>query len=177
MREINPDRLRVLALDVEAELERLQQLADDIAKVQQEIERDPERAVWFYELQSLKLHNFYTGCERIFSLVASELNGGLPSSFDWHKRLLRQMTVDYGNRIPVLRQETARQLQEYLGFRHVVRNIYGFELESARVRRLLDQYPGVWNQCKTDLYQFVTWLQELAKSMEDYPSSDLTEDN
>ena len=43
--------------------------------------------------RGLKLHNFYTGCERIFQMVISKLNGAPPSGFDWHRRLLDRMGV------------------------------------------------------------------------------------
>jgi hypothetical protein len=49
----------------------MQRLERNILAVQQEIQQDPKRAKLFYELQALKLHNFYTGCERIFSLIVT----------------------------------------------------------------------------------------------------------
>jgi hypothetical protein len=165
MREIAPDELRALAADLEVELERLSKLEQEIQRVQLEIQRDPDRARLFYELQALKLHNFYTGCERIFSLIASELNGGMPSGFDWHKRLLHRMTVEYADRPPVLKVETAKQLEEFLAFRHVVRNVYGFELDVERVQRLVDRYVATWQNFDIDGRTFILWLLALAAQM------------
>jgi hypothetical protein len=54
MREMSPDELRALAADLEVELERLSQLEQEIQRVQLEIQRDPDRARLFYELQALK---------------------------------------------------------------------------------------------------------------------------
>ena len=34
------------------------------------------------------LADFYMGVERIFKIIAEELNGGTPKGEDWHKRLL-----------------------------------------------------------------------------------------
>jgi hypothetical protein len=162
---MTPDELRALAADLEVELERLSQLEQEIQRVQLEIQRDPDRARLFYELQALKLHNFYTGCERIFRLIASELNGGMPSGFDWHKRLLHRMSVAYADRPPVLKVETAQQLEEFLAFRHVVRNIYGFELDVERVQRLVDRYVATWQQFDIDVGAFIQWLLALAAQM------------
>lgn len=114
----------------------------------------------------MKLHNFYTGCERIFQLVASELNGALPSGYDWHKRLLDRMSVAREGRPVVLTAETTRRLEEYLAFRHVVRNIYGFELDPKRVEQLVANYPAVWHSFEAQVGAFVKWLCALADRLE-----------
>ena len=69
--------------------------------------------------------------------------------------------------IAVVRPETAKQLQEILGFRHVVRSLYGFELNPNRIARLIDSYPVVWAQTQKDIQQFVVWLRELAETVND----------
>jgi hypothetical protein len=162
MRESSPSEIQALAVDLELELGLMQRLEQDILAVQREIQRDPERANLFYEVQALKLHNFYTGCERIFSLIVSEFNGGKPSGFDWHQRLLQRMTVAQQERPRVISAETAQRLKEYLGFRHVVRNVYGFDLDIDRVARLIQIYPDIWHQFEREIQTFVTWLRELA---------------
>lgn len=110
MRAMSPKRLRGVADDSSTELERLQRLSEDIAFVPAEIARDPGHARLFYENLALTLHNFYTGCERIFQTVAAELNGAPPGDalseskrgFDWHRRLLERMSVAWGDRPAVL---------------------------------------------------------------------------
>jgi len=129
MQQMSSAEIRELAGDIELELQRLAHLETEIAQVRSEIQRDPDRAKLFYENLALKLHNFYTGCERIFRLVASELNGAVPSGYDWHKRLLDRMSVERNGRPVIVTRGTARRLEEYLAFRHVVRNVYGFELD------------------------------------------------
>ena len=37
------------------------------------------------------LHSFYTEIEKMFQLIARELDGTLPSSDSWHKELLLQI--------------------------------------------------------------------------------------
>lgn len=162
----NPIRLKELAADIELELNRLRQLEKDITYVRQEVENAPIHAKLFYENLTLKLQSFYTGCERIFSLVAIELNGGVPSGSDWHKRLLDRMMTERETRIAVIRPETAKRLQEMLAFRHVVRSIYGFELDSDRIARLVDAYPKAWAQTQTDVAHFNAWLVSLATNLE-----------
>lgn len=166
MRENNAGELLVIATDLELELGQMKRLEQAILAVQQEIQRDPEHAKLFYEVQALKLHNFYTGCERIFSLIVSEFNGGKPSGYDWHKRLLQRMTVAQQERPPVISTETAQRLDEYLGFRHVVRNVYAFDLDTERVARLIQTYPAVWQQFEREIQEFITWLKELAANLD-----------
>ena len=111
------------------------------------------------------LHDFYTGIEHLFERIAPELNGGLPAGPSWHRELLENMTLDLpGVRPPVLRGETVHELHEFLHFRHLFRNLYGFELEWPRLRALLEKLPGVWEDVEEDLDRFGTFLGRAAES-------------
>lgn len=165
MQSISPERLRGVAADMSAELSRLQQLAEDVAFVHAEIARDPGHARLFYENLALKLHNFYTGCERLFQTVAAELNGAPPGGFDWHRRLLERMGVAWGDRPAVLSSDSINGLREFLAFLHVVRNLYGFELDAERIERLIARYPVVWSQVEADIRRFIAWLETLADQL------------
>lgn len=158
--------LRGVAADISAELHYLQRLAEDIAFVHAQIATYPEHARLFYENLALKLHNFYTGCERIFQTTVAELNGTPPSGFDWHRRLLERMGMAWQDRPALLASETVEALREYLAFRHVVRNIYGFELDRERIEQLIRRYPEVWRQFEADCRRFITWLETLADELE-----------
>ena len=94
MKQVFANELRKLIVDIDTELARLERLAGSIQQVRLDIQRDSERATVFYESLALKLHNFHTGCERIFQLIISELNGSLPSGYDWHKRLLEGISIE-----------------------------------------------------------------------------------
>jgi len=156
--------LRELAADIEHELSRLGVLASSVADVRREIEKGSAPARFLYESLALELHNFYTGCERVFRIVASELNGSVPSEPDWHRRLLERMASSREGRPAVVSPETARRLAEYLGFRRVVRNLYGYELEPDRVRRLAESLPEVWDRTRAEILAFSAWLRRLAES-------------
>jgi hypothetical protein len=77
MKRIRASEIRELAADLLSELSKMQQLEIQIRRVQTELDQAPDRADLLYENFALKLHNFYTGCERIFQLIATELNGGI----------------------------------------------------------------------------------------------------
>nr|WP_287139080.1 hypothetical protein [Crocosphaera sp.] len=50
---------------------------------------------------ALNLHGIYTGIERIFEVIATEIDLSLPTGNKWHRDLLDQMAVS----IPDVRKE------------------------------------------------------------------------
>lgn len=165
MRQISPNEIKEIIIDIENEMGRLEELAKQVQFVQSEMAKNPEYVSIFTESLALKLHNFYTGCERIFQIIASELNGGLPSSYDWHRRLLTRMATAQDERPAILRETTVQSLTEYLSFRHVVRNIYGFELQQQRVTDLVENYYQTWQSFKQDIDEFLLWLKAIAENL------------
>lgn len=75
------------------------------------------------------------------------------------------MGSSWQGRPALLRADTVENLREYLAFRHVVRNIYGFELDAERVDRLVTRYPEVWRQVEADFQAFIAWLNALADEL------------
>ena len=167
MKKITTTEIKEIAAELKAELNRLERLQKDIERVFKEASKQKVFLDVFYESLALKLHNFYTGCERIFQIIASELNTALPSGYDWHKRLLDRMAIQREERPVVISQETKRYLEEYLAFRHVVRNIYGYELEPQRIDPLVARSTKVFAQFHAEVCQFINWLKNLASQMEE----------
>ena len=90
------------------------------------------------------LHDFYTGIEKIFENIAKEVDRRIPLGEEWHSELLHQMTLDIkGLRPPVISPNNEKILREYLGFRHLFRKRYGFELDWQKMKRLLLKIPQV----------------------------------
>lgn len=153
------ERITDLILEIKAELGQMELRCADIERVQKRKPQDGEEREIYEESLALKLSNFYTACERIFKKIAEEVNSGLPRSLDWHKRLLTRMTFEVENIRPaVISPPTAKALDDYLGFRHVVRNIYGFELDSERLNRLVMQADKVFLKFKKEVEQFLHFL-------------------
>jgi hypothetical protein len=161
-----PPEFKGIALDIELELDHLARLRAGIDRVNRLLDATPELADVFYESLGLKLHNFYTRCERVFRIVASELNGALPGEYDWHRRLLERMAVAHESRPALISGQTASGLEKYLAFRHVVRNIYGYELEAERVTELVADHEVVWRRFEAEARAFCAWLRELAEELE-----------
>jgi hypothetical protein len=105
------------------------------------------------------IHDFYNACERVFQIIAREINGLIPESERWHKKLLAQMAVEIkGIRPALISKKLAAELDEYLAFRHLFRNIYGFELESDRLDRLAEKFPSVARKFEQEIRNFVNKL-------------------
>jgi uncharacterized protein YutE (UPF0331/DUF86 family) len=76
------------------------------------------------------------------------------------------MKTEREGRPTVISNSLAMRLQEYLGFRHVVRSLYGYELDPERIDRLVNNYSTVWKQFEQEIQEFMTWLSELAANLE-----------
>jgi hypothetical protein len=116
---------------------------------------------------ALNLHSWYSGLERIFELIAVEMDGGTLGGADWHTELLRQMTLSLGKVRPaVLQAQTAQRLDEYRKFRHRIRNIYATNIDPKRLQGLMDELPGLWAQIQVELTAFRAVLEQLSHADE-----------
>lgn len=147
--------------DLTRETRRLEQLVESLVALESRLSSggDPVEAA------ALRLHSFYTGVERMLLLVSRVLNGGTPSRGEgWHRRLLERMAMPTATRPAVVQERTQRDLQEYLRFRHLVRNLYADELRSEPIQRLIKQLQPTWTLLSTDIASFQSWLTTIAAS-------------
>ena len=102
------------------------------------------------------LHQFYTGCERIFERIAVSLDGGLPGGAFSHANLLAQTARELpGIRPAVLHEALWLRLQDYLAFRHFFRHAYGYTLEWARLRPLVAGMSATYTDLQGQLTVFL----------------------
>jgi hypothetical protein len=52
-------------------------------------------------------------------------------------------------------------LDEFRRFRHLVRNVYTFNLDPQRMRPLMEQLPSLWQALRTELLAFADFLERL----------------
>lgn len=157
---IKPNSFSPLISEIKTERESLKDLVGEIEETLIEIEDDPTRL----ELRAVGsiLHDFYTGTEKIFRLIAIEVDGNLPSGENWHKRLLDRMAVEVENlRPPVIDKDLKERLAEYLRFRHLFRHIYGFELNWKKCRPLAEQLTKIYEDLQVDLDEFQHFLRKI----------------
>jgi hypothetical protein len=150
--------LRSTIAEIEKELLSIQELLDELAVVK------PQDDVVAKRAKGSILHDFYSCCERIFKKIAVELNSGYEESEKWHKGLLYRMTIPVeGIRPRVISDGLAADLDEFLAFRHLFRNIYGYELKGGRIEFLAGRLEEVAGRFREEVREFVAVLkQELA---------------
>jgi hypothetical protein len=111
---------------------------------------------------ALNLHGFYAGTERIFEDIARSIEQTVPDGPEWHQDLLLQMSAEIAAvRPPVVSRETRHCLEEYRGFRHVVRNVYTFNLRPGRLQTLTDGLQDCYQAVAGDLEAFAAFLDQL----------------
>lgn len=151
------NEIPVLVAEIKDELAKLGIVVQKLSS--QKNRTDEEEVI---ESAALRLHNFYTGCERIFKLIASEVNGSVSHELDWHKRLLTQVALDIeGIRPAVISLQTRKDLEELLRFRHVVRNIYGFELDTDRIEDLINLATSIFPRLQKEVEKFIAFLMTI----------------
>lgn len=150
-------RYAVLIGQIERELESLRQLVSQTDSLMQKVKATGDTD--YLGTIALNLHGFYSGAERIFRDIATDLDGSLPDCSDWHRRLLRQMAANVVDIRPaVLNDSTLKALNELCAFRHVVRNIYSFDLIPEKVETLAANLSEAYALLSTDLNEFTQFL-------------------
>jgi len=157
------ERYLVLAARIRQELETLEKVATRAKRALALAHKYPDDEDLYLDAVALNLHDFYTGLERVFYQIAATLDEAVPESRDWHQKLLRQMAKERPQIRPaVISEETRESLDEYLRFRHVVRNIYAFEFDSERLGRLVQGLDFVLPRIHKELQAFAQFLERLA---------------
>lgn len=150
-------RIRQELADVERVIARAERA---VAAAQQR----PEDQDLYLDSAALNLHDFYAGLERIFHHIAAMVDRSVPSGHEWHRELLRQMGVTLPQIRPqVLSAGAIKIVDEYLRFRHVVRNIYTFDFDPERIEHLAQRLRPTFEQVQTELLAFADFLDELAQ--------------
>jgi hypothetical protein len=115
---------------------------------------------------ALNLHSFYTAIESLFQDIARTVDGALPEGANWHQELLLQMSAELkGSRPAVVRRSTRESLDDYRAFRHLVRNVYSFNLRPKRLSDLVDALHPCFSDVRHDLEEFSRFLMTLEESL------------
>jgi len=151
------ERIRGELVDLEIIIGRAQ-------KSWEQAQNMPDGQDAYLDSVALNLHSFYSGLERIFELIARNVDGFFPSSNTWHHDLLIQMADDLPDVRPaVISHDTALYLDEFRRFRHLVRNIYTMNLKPDKMSGMMSVLPGFWLTLHAELDAFSDFLEELAQ--------------
>jgi len=167
MSEVNAGYYRLLALELENELQALAQLVDELAgnlKKNKTTYSHLEIAGFAHWLD-----NFYTGIEDIMLRIASHMERTVPSGEAWHKDLLNRMGMRVPSiRPPVFSRESIERLDEYRRFRHRARHIY--RPQSFDWSKMLPLVEGVgrdFPSLQQQVTLFIEFVLKLAENLEE----------
>jgi hypothetical protein len=152
--------------------ENLKHLAMRIRNELPEIEHTLKRAVggikraketgddYYLDGVALNLHSFYSGIERIFELIAVNVDDSRPEGENWHQTLLKQMAEEMTDVRPAVISDSVRLgFDEYRGFRHIVRNVYTYKFDSARIEKLTEKAGPLFARLREELQAFADFLE------------------
>ena len=111
----------------------------------------------FIELNAIGsiLHSYYNGIESIFNMIYKSSYENTLSGTMWHSDLFKDMFEKTDKHEPVLPQDLMPSLKEYLGFRHVFRHAYGYDLDWNKLEPLFSGLKENWNAVKSGFNSFL----------------------
>jgi len=101
------------------------------------------------------LQNVYTGMENILKQLLLHKDISLPITPTWHKDLLN-LSVEHN----FITKETADKMGKYLLFRHFFVHAYGFLLDEAKLKPLMNNVSGVYSEFKKEIDEYLTEIEE-----------------
>jgi len=142
------DYLKSVTMKIEEGWKRFEQTADE----------------FYIDSVALNLHGFYSGLERIFELIASVVDGNKPESKNWHKELLNLMASEVPTIRPaVISEAIYSRLNDYRGFRHIVRNVYTLKFDPEKVKKLSTEITELFSKVSAELLAFADFLDNSAR--------------
>ena len=152
-------KLAHVANRIRSELAELEEVVRRVEEGWKRAERSGDD--YYLDGVALNLHGLYSGLERMFEVIALNVDGRKPEGENWHQELLRQMSTEILEMRPAVISEFSYEaLNEYRGFRHVVRNIYTYIFDRVKMRKLVEKAPGLFNQVRDELLAFADFLEE-----------------
>jgi len=156
--------LRLAISKIEAELASLARIHAGMTGFQASKGNEPENDLDL-RLYGSFLHDFYTCVERIFREIAADIDGEVPAGETWHRALLDQMALDInGVRTKVIDPSLKTRLYEFLRFRHIFRNVYGFDLKWEKLSVLVKDYASIYSDVEASIRAFVDFLKKVDPS-------------
>jgi len=93
------------------------------------------------------LQSFYNGIEDIISMFLKRRGEKLPNDDHWHKVLLNKAL---SNEYNIIKEEKRKYLEDYMGFRHFFRHTYGYDIDTEKLKILINNANKTWEDVKKD---------------------------
>lgn len=153
---MNP-QAAILTARIDTELSELKLVVDRTLQAWDKAAKQDDD--FYLDSVALNLHAFYSGLERIFEKLASTIDRTVPSAANWHQELLTQMQTEIPSVRPAVISSLLKEtLEEYRGFRHVVRNVYAYHLKPEKLKILVDNLESTFRLASEELTVFSDFL-------------------
>lgn len=153
---MNP-QAAILTARIDTELSELKLVVDRTLQAWDKAAKQDDD--FYLDSVALNLHAFYSGLERIFEKLASTIDRTVPSAANWHQELLTQMQTEIPSVRPAVISSLLKEsLEEYRGFRHVVRNVYAYHLKPEKLKILVGNLESTFRLASEELTVFSDFL-------------------
>jgi hypothetical protein len=95
------------------------------------------------------------GFENIFKRIAQQIDGKFEKTDSWHVDLLESMIETTGKRPAILTPDVKRRLRFYLGFRHVFRSHYSYDLNWSKMKPLVLKTEDILSSVENEIQEFI----------------------
>lgn len=155
---MNPQAV-ILAARIDTELSELKLVVERTLQAWDKAAKQDDD--FYLDSVALNLHAFYSGLERIFEKLASTIDGAVPSAANWHQELLTQMQTEIPTVRPaIISSQLKEALDEYRGFRHLVRNVYTYHLKPEKLKLLVNNLENTFGLASEELTVFGDFLKK-----------------
>ena len=150
---------------IRGEVSDLDYLVQKVLRVWDDSKKSSGGQEIYMDSVALNLHGLYSGLERIFELIARQVDQIVPAGDLWHRELLKRVSQDIRDIRPsVIGPESFAFLDVLRRFRHLIRNVYSFNLLPEKIEPVISGLPDEWHKLKAELLAFSDFLEQVGKN-------------
>ena len=147
----------LLKAEIDAQIKEIEKIYYEIEDRQKGAKRNKAK------LESLgyKMHNLYCAFEDLFLIVARYFENQIKDFNQYHKELLRRISLSVeGVRPRLISEEAYQELDELRAFRHFFRHAYSYELRYEKIKISLNSARRLKDLYQKDIAQFLETVEK-----------------
>lgn len=114
---------------------------------------------------SYQFHNLYSAYEDLFKEISNTFENNISDGSGYHRNLIKRMKIAIPEIRPkILSDHSFQVLGELMGFRHVFRHAYSYNLTPEKINLLKDKIIGNREKLNSEINSFKKFLEDLFKA-------------
>jgi hypothetical protein len=154
LKKLDNGMIRETIIKIEFEISQIDKLLDETMPLLKLAQNKTPDMIETAAL-GLFLHSFYNGIENIIKSVIKQNYDKLPAGNKWHKELLDLCFIKNIDQNALFSEKLKSVLDDYLSFRHFIRNTYNFKIKWERMEHLILDIDKNWNDIKTEINNYL----------------------